>query len=304
MFSFYSFVSLAIENFGEKLWFSKIMGLDYYAILDIPRSFNIHEIKSSYRKLALRLHPERKRFPKHPNPRPEGTFDLPLPSLPEDVYWEVLNEAYDVLSEPLHREVYNQYGEEGLKQGVSAPDGYIAPYRYHGDAMRTYFEFFSSYSPFSDLIDAITCPPPLYCVAEGVGVKNKDPTIEHLLQLELEEVFRGGVKFMKISRHEFVDEFEKKTEMKEVTLSVPITPGITEGTRLVFPEAGDRGPTRIPADVAFTVCDQPHEFFRRDKSNLHMDHEITLKESLTGFKMKISTIDDRKLEFLITDVVE
>jgi DnaJ homolog subfamily B member 13 len=280
------------------------MGLDYYAVLDVPRSASIYDIKLAYRKFALRLHPERKNYPQHPNPRPEGTFDLPLPTLPEKSYWEVLNEAYDVLSNSLRREVYDQYGEEGLKRGVAAPHGHISPYCYHGEPMRTYFEFFGSYSPFCDLIDAATNPPTLYNLTEGVGVKNKDPTIERLVHIELEEVYHGGVKLVKILRHEFADGFKKKTEVKEVSLSVPIAPGIIEGTRLVFPEAGDQGPTRIPADIVFIVCDKPHKKFRREKWNLHMDHKISLKEALTGFKLTINTIDDRKLEILVTDVVE
>lgn len=47
-------------------------------------------------------------------------------------------EAYDVLSDPLRRAVYDQYGEEGLKTGVPGPEDYIQPYVYHGNALRTY----------------------------------------------------------------------------------------------------------------------------------------------------------------------
>lgn len=280
------------------------MGLDYYALLDVPRNSSLHDIKLSYRKLALRLHPHRKRYPQHPNPRPEGTFDSPLPTLPETVHWEYLNEAYDVLSDRLRREVFDNYGEEGLKRGVSAPAGRIAPYFYHKEPLRTYFEFFGTFSPYADLIDAVVNPPPLYSVSEGIGVKNKDPTIHRLLQLELGEVFHGGVKLVKINREEFVDEFRTKTELKEVEIPVTIAPGILEGTRLLFPEAGDQGPTKIPADIAVVTCDIPHKVFRRDQWNLHMDYEISLEEALTGFKMSVTTIDDRKINIFITDIVE
>lgn len=280
------------------------MGLDYYAILNVPRTASIFDIKLAYRKLALRLHPQRKVYPQHPNQRPEGVFDLPLPSLPEQTYWEVLNEAYDVLSNSLRREVYDQYGEECLKRGVAAPHGFVPPYDYHEDPMRTYFEFFGSNSPFCDLIDAATNPPKLYKTKEGVGVKNKDPIIERLISLDLEEVFHGGVKLVKILRHEFVDECKQKTDVKEISLTVPIAPGIIEGTRMVFPEAGDQGPTRIPADIVFVICDKPHKCFRREGWNLHMEKTINLREALTGFKLSIDTIDDRKLEILITDVIK
>lgn len=279
------------------------MGVDYYAVLDVPRSASIFDIKLAYRKLALRVHPHRKSYPQHPNPRPEGTFERPLPSLPEKCYWELLNEAYDVLSNPMRREVFDQYGEEGLKRGVAAPNGFIAPYHYHGKALRTYGDFFGSFSPYADLIDAATNPPPLYNMNEGVGVKHKDPTVERLLYLELEEVFNGGIKLERILRNEFIDDFKTKTAVKEVMITVPIAPGILEGTRLTFAEAADQGPTRIPADIVFIICDKKHSKFRRDKWNLHMDYKINLKEALTGFKMSIRTIDDRKLELLVTDVI-
>lgn len=222
----------------------EIMGLDYYAIIDVPRDASISDIKLSYRKLALRLHPNRKRYPQHPNPRPEGTFESHLPTLPKNTCWELLNEAYDVLSDDLRRQVYDCYGEEGLKRGVTAPDGEIAAYCYHKEPLRTYFEFFGSFSPYADLVDAVVNPPPLYHVKEGVGVKNKDPTIKQLLPLDLEEVFHGGVKTVKILRQQFVDEFKTKTEATEVEISVPIAAGILGGTCFSFLEAGDQGPTR------------------------------------------------------------
>jgi DnaJ-class molecular chaperone len=128
--------------------------------------------------------------------------------------------------------------------------------------------------------------------------------IEKVIELDLREVFHGGVKCVQIHRQEFIDDLKQKTEMKEVSLFVRIAPGITEGTRLVCPEAGDRGPTKIPADVVFVVSIKPHESFRQENCDLHTERSITLKEALTGFKLQIATIDDRKLEMFITDVVQ
>lgn len=280
------------------------MGVDYYALLDVPREASLWDIKLSYRKLALRLHPQRKIYHQHPNPRPEGVFDLPLPALNEKIYWELLNEAYDVLSDNLRRATYDHYGEEGLKRGVAAPNGFIQPYCYHNDHMRTYFEFFGSYSPYADLIDAATNPPPLYTVQEGTGVKHKEGDIIQVIPVTLEEVNKGCFKSHKFVRKQFTDELKTKLEIKEISLSIPIAPGCFEGSHIIFHEAGDQSFTKTPADIIFVICDVPHEKFRRDKSDLHVNYEISLKQALTGFAMTLVTLDDRKLEIFVTDVVE
>ncbi|KAG5678426.1 hypothetical protein PVAND_008100 [Polypedilum vanderplanki] len=280
------------------------MGLDYYAILNVKRDASIFEIKMAYRKLALLLHPLRKQYQQHPNPMPEGTFDLPLPKLNDDICWEFINEAYDVLSNELWRQIFDLYGEEGLKRGVAAPNGFIPPYTYHKDAMRTYFEFFGSYSPYSDLIDAATNPPPLYkVIQQGIGVIHQDPEIIHKLHVTLEEVYNGTIKKYNFTRKEFTDEWKMTTVDREIELVIPIKAGCIEGTRFVFNEYGDQSLTRKAADIVFIACENKHDIYRRDGNNLHMKYSISLKEALSGFIASFKTLDDRKIDLYITDVV-
>lgn len=75
------------------------MGKDYYKILGIPRSATDDEIKKAYRKLALRYHPDKNKSPNA-----------------EEKFKEVA-EAYEVLSDKSKRDLYDKYGEEGLKGG-------------------------------------------------------------------------------------------------------------------------------------------------------------------------------------------
>ncbi|KAJ8920770.1 hypothetical protein NQ315_004911 [Exocentrus adspersus] len=96
------------------------MGLDYYGILQIPKTSTDLQIKKAYRNLALEFHPEILK-----NDSAKQVFRL-------------LGEAYDVLSHPLHRAIFDQYGEEGLKRGVPTTEEYIPAYHYHGDPMLTY----------------------------------------------------------------------------------------------------------------------------------------------------------------------
>ena len=118
------------------------MGKDYYQILGVSRSANDDELKKSYRKLALKYHPD-----KNKDPGAEEKF-------------KSIGEAYDVLSDPKKRRIYDQVGEEGLKGGLGAggsgmPEGFTSSempggfsYAYHGDPRATFQQFFGTNNPF------------------------------------------------------------------------------------------------------------------------------------------------------------
>mmetsp|Transcript_14453 Transcript_14453/g.25887 ORF Transcript_14453/g.25887 Transcript_14453/m.25887 type:complete len:280 (+) Transcript_14453:167-1006(+) len=75
--------------------------VDYYDILQVQPNADEKTIKRQYRKLALRFHPD-----KNPDdPNAESIFKM-------------VSEAYEVLSDPSKREVYDKYGHEGLKGNV------------------------------------------------------------------------------------------------------------------------------------------------------------------------------------------
>lgn len=75
------------------------MGKDYYKTLGITKTATDDEIKKAYRKLALRYHPDKNKA-----------------ANAEEKFKEVA-EAYEVLSDKSKREVYDKYGEDGLKSG-------------------------------------------------------------------------------------------------------------------------------------------------------------------------------------------
>lgn len=58
---------------------------------------------------------------------------------------------------------------------------------------------------------------------------------------------------MKIQRLVLVGDDRSKTVTREKILTIPIKPGIPTGTRIVFPEEGDQGPTKIPGKLLITV---------------------------------------------------
>ncbi|XP_028661580.1 dnaJ homolog subfamily B member 5 isoform X1 [Erpetoichthys calabaricus] len=109
------------------------MGKDYYRVLGIQSGSNEEEIKKAYKKMALKFHPDKNKDPSA-----------------EDKFKEIA-EAYDVLSDPKKRTIYDQYGEEGLKAGggsSSGGQGNSYHYTFHGDPHATFASFFGGSSPF------------------------------------------------------------------------------------------------------------------------------------------------------------
>eukprot|EP00300_Choanocystis_sp_HF-7_P008421 c15894_g1_i2.p1 GENE.c15894_g1_i2~~c15894_g1_i2.p1 ORF type:complete len:165 (-),score=29.69 c15894_g1_i2:421-915(-) len=83
---------------------------DYYSVLGVSRDASDAEIKKGYRRVALKTHPD-----KNPDdPRAAEKFGR-------------VSEAYEVLTNPSQRAVYNKYGEKGLKGGLSSSTDIYQP---------------------------------------------------------------------------------------------------------------------------------------------------------------------------------
>ncbi|ALC43196.1 CG12020 [Drosophila busckii] len=280
--------------------------LDYYAVLDMPRNASKEQITLAYRRMAVRLCPHRdKKYEQDFVPLSQEGKLTHLSPMGENKQWAYINMAFDVLGNDLYRAIYDRYGEAGLFEGVMLPNGYFPPYQYHGDHMKVYEQVFASYSPYANVIDAVTNPPSLYATrGHGIGVRQKDADTERTIFLSLEEVRTGCVKLMHVWRQEIVDEKESRLEKRKHTLKLNIRPGTTAGTRFRFKEEGDRYPTTIPGDIIFIVADKPHsEFERRNMNDLVYRYDITISQALTGFVFYINTLDKRQLKIVITDVV-
>ncbi|MBI5598055.1 MAG: molecular chaperone DnaJ [Elusimicrobia bacterium] len=79
---------------------------DYYELLGVPRNADEAEIKRSYRKLALKFHPDR-------NPGDAKS----------EARFKEINQAYEVLSDQGKRKLYDQYGEAGVQAGSAGAGG-------------------------------------------------------------------------------------------------------------------------------------------------------------------------------------
>ncbi|VEN58965.1 unnamed protein product [Callosobruchus maculatus] len=259
------------------------MGKDYYKILNLSKGASDDDIKKAYRKLALKYHPDKNKSP--------GA---------EEKFKEVA-EAYEVLSDKTKRDVYDAYGEEGLKGGVGGGTGGVNSqpgnfsYTYHGDPRATFAQFFGNSSPFSAFFDFGNNRMSFNFHGSPNRSKDKmqDPPIEHDLYVSLEDIAKGCQKKMKISRKVLQPDGSTKKEDKVLTINVK--PGWKAGTKITFQREGDQSRNKIPADIVFIIRDKPHPLFKREGSDIKYTAKVSLKQALCGCTIEVPTMAGKTL---------
>mmetsp|Transcript_107840 Transcript_107840/g.303857 ORF Transcript_107840/g.303857 Transcript_107840/m.303857 type:complete len:342 (-) Transcript_107840:192-1217(-) len=289
------------------------MGKDYYGILGINRDASADAIKKAYRKAALKWHPDR---------------NLDNKDEAHEKFKEIA-EAYDVLSDPDKKAIYDQYGEEGLKgggaprpEGPGPQPGGMPPggftYQFNTDPNDIFSRFFKdSYqrsnsfgeSPFEDmggfggLFGGMPMgggmPGAMPGGMRGMGGPGHARPAVFDLNLSLEDLYAGTTKKMKITR--------KSTTLKrdpEVVLELNVKPGWKAGTKVTFNGEGDEiGSTGQAQDVIFVIREKAHPIYTREGSNLLHHAKLPLVDALTECKIDIPSLDGRILRVNLRDIV-
>lgn len=284
--------------------------MDYYKILGISKSASDEEIKKAYKKLALKWHPDRNAKNKE-----EATRKF-----------KEISEAYEVLSDKDKRSIYDQYGEEGLKNGFGGANsqgsfGFDTREFNHGDA--SYFfksstggssggggfrpfrptsaeeifrQFFGgSFDPFNNFEEESNIS-----MKSGFGSGNKsqhtprNSTVTKKLPCSLDELYNGTIKKLKVTK-KIYDQLSKKTTIAEKILTINIKPGWKFGTKIKFPNEGDELPNGETQDIEFVIEEKSHSFYSRNNDDLICKLHISLSEALCGFSRTIKTLDNKEL---------
>jgi len=145
------------------------MGTEYYTLLDIPKDADAEQIKKAYRVVAMRYHPDRNREPDA-----------------EERFKEV-TEAYEVLRDPHRREMYDRYGEAGVRRGAGGeqPFGGFGSF---ADAAEVFMREFGA-GGFGDLFGG---------GRQRVGPR-RGSTLKVSVRATLEEAARGSTRMLKVS---------------------------------------------------------------------------------------------------------
>ena len=221
---------------------------DFYEILGVSRNASQQEIKSAYRKLALKWHPDRN--------KEAGANEK----------FKEINKAYEVLSDPKKREIYNQYGESAFKQGGFA-GGQTYSYR-QGPFNYKYTSYGGS--PFEN-IDFEGFSDPFEIFEQFFGFQSPFSR-----RRQTKKVYSVDIDFMDavsgVTKTVIIDGERKK---------VKIPAGIDNGNRIRFEEF----------DLAVSI--KKHPDFKREGQDIYINKDISIIQAVLGGVVEVPTLKDK-----------
>ncbi|HZI84726.1 MAG TPA: DnaJ C-terminal domain-containing protein [Casimicrobiaceae bacterium] len=234
---------------------------DYYAILGVEKSATADEIKSAYRKLARKYHP-----------------DVSKEKNAEAKFKEVA-EAYQTLKDPEKRAAYDQLGTYQPGQDFQPPPDWQ---RHFGE---TGFSFEDL--DLSDLFEAFRGAR-----ARGGPDGQERPVrgqdYEATAHITLDQAYRGGEVELGLA----VPEYDEQGFARRVTRSFKarIPKGATDGQRLRIPGKGGKGLNGgHDGDLYLDIVLEPHPLFRVTGHDLYLDLPLAPWEAVLGTSVELPT---------------
>lgn len=294
------------------------MPTDYYQVLGVPRNATADEIKAAYRRLALKVHPDRNPGDK----TAEGKF-------------KEVNSAYEVLSDPKKRQSYDQHGHAGVAQGAEGFGG-AGPGQDFGDIFGDIFENFFR--------------------GQGRGTRRaqRGADLKYEMPIELEQAYHGAEKPITFQRLEtcppcggtgarpgtgrrtcakcngsgrvqFSQGFFAMTQTcsacgghgtvieapcrecrgagsvrRSAQIKIKIPPGVHDGTMLRITEEGEPGPLGGPRGDLYVVTRvKDHPQFHRDGDDLVFERPLSFPQAALGCTLEVPTLNGQKARIKI-----
>lgn len=245
------------------------MAQDLYAVLGVAKDADADTIKKTYRNLAKDLHPDK-------NPGNKAA----------ETKFKSVNHAYEVLGDEKKRKLYDEFGEEGLREGFDP--GQARAYREYarqgvgggqrrGAGVRLE-DLFGDYGnsgdggdPFADLFGR---------AARGRRGQMRGADLESEIRIDFMSAVRGATLELR----------PRGAGSEPVKVRIPA--GAAEGSRVRIAGQGGPSPNGGPSgDLLLVVHVGDHPLLRRDGDDLHMDVPITLGEAYHGAKISVPTVD-------------
>lgn len=296
---------------------------NYYQILCINKDASEEDIKKSYKKLAIKWHPD-----KNPDNKEEASEKF-----------KEISEAYQVLSDPEKRKIYDNYGEEGIKNNDFHSNN---AFNSADDIFKKFFG--NQNSPFSHYFDnhfsnnrneaivkteskIINIPFTLKDCYNGFKRKitlkvkcicKKCDGIGGLNTKNCEKCHGKGVCIF--DRHigpGMIQRFQNvcdscngnkikiinicdicngnKTINEEKQFLLVVDKGVENEDKKIFENIGDQQPNKITGDIIFVMKEEENKLFKRVGADLIYNYYITLGDSIIGTTVLFNHINDEKI---------
>jgi molecular chaperone DnaJ len=289
---------------------------DYYEILGVARTASDTEIKSAYRKLAMKHHPDR-------NPGDHAAEEQ----------FKQCAEAYAILADPDKRAAYDRFGHAGVSSAAGAGGGFDP-------------SVFAEFGDLGDILGNMFGFGDLFGGGRRRGGPQRGGDLRYDLEITFEESARGAETTIQIPRQESCDtchgtgaapgtsptqcsqcrgqgqvRFQqgfftvartcplcrgtgrmitkpcqtcrgegRVTKDRKITVKIP--PGIANGQQLRLQGEGEGGSAGGPAGHLYVVIHvREHEFFRRDGMNLFCEIPVNFTTVALGGEVQVPTLD-------------
>ena len=282
---------------SSQISLSSLNQKDYYEILELPRECSQEDISESYRKLSLKYHPK---------------ISSPENSALYEYYFQKLGEAYEVLSDPRKKEIFDIYGKEGLKNGINKNGKNIDGYRYLGNGHEIFEKFMGTSNPYTLIREnekknkEIRDKENIVIDASKSNEKNqqkKGKDIVINLECTLEELYNGCIKNVKYMRNKVASDAVTLEEVEE-NIDVEIIKGYDKNSEIVFKKMGNEYLGEKNSDLIIKIKEKKNKLFKRvNKNDLIYIHEISLAQALNGDPVRLTTLDNRKIAISIDEII-
>lgn len=269
---------------------------DYYELLGVGRGATEKEIKSAYRKLARKWHPDL-----HPAAEKEEAEEK----------FKKINEAYEVLKDPDKRARYDQLGSQWKDgQNFQAPPDMGGVHYYSADdfsgggfAGGGFSDFFNTIFGGGEFARGAGA-------SAGFGARRgpvRGEDIESTLELTIEEAYRGTNKSLRVRGGEVCPVCAGSGHSgqgicarcggtghlsQEKTLEVRVPAGVTSGSRIRLKGQGESGYSGgSKGDLYLKVRLKPHPLYKLKNGDIEVDAVIRPDQALFGGKVPVQTLD-------------
>ena len=258
---------------------------DYYDVLGVPRSASAKEIKTAFRKLARKHHPD-------VNPGDASA----------EARFKEINEANEVLSDPEKRKKYDEFGPEWERYeawekagrpganpfAAGGPGGAGPQVQYQTVSPEELEELFGGANPFSDFFHSTFGRTGGASTGRRPAARRGED-IEGVAEITLEEAYSGTNRTIELAT---------PSGMRKVQVKIPA--GIADGARVRAAGQGGAGSGGGASGHLFIrVHIRPHPRFTREGDNLRLKVPVPLRVCIAGGQVEVPTPKSKQVSLKV-----